>query len=109
MLENRIKLVLPYLIGPQQTGFMQGRQITDNIVKTIDVITFANMNSMNRCNKILIMTIDFEKCFDRIAYSAIFGSLRHFGFGEKYIEMIRLLFTQLKWECKMQGTAQKCL
>ena len=85
---------------------MQGRQITDNIVKTIDVIIFANMN---RRNKILIMTTYFEKCFDRVAYPAIFGSLRYFGFGEKYIEMIRLLFTQLKWECKMQGTAQKCL
>ena len=54
-LAGRLKSVLPDLIGPQQTGFMEGRQISENIRKTIDVITYVNKKKQN-C---LIMTIDF--------------------------------------------------
>ena len=37
-----------------------------------------------------------EKCFDRVDYSCIFGSLRYFNFGETYIKWISLFFTQFE-------------
>ena len=89
---NRIKKVLTYLVGPQQTGFLQDRQITDNIIKTMDVVAFAN----NKRKKLLIITIDFEKCFDRIAYNAVFGLLKYFEVGDEFIEWTCLLFTQFE-------------
>ena len=46
--------------------------------------------------KLLVITIDFEKCFDRIEYTAIFGSLRYFGFGEKIIQLIKLFFKDFR-------------
>ena len=87
----RLKPVLQHIIGPQQTGFLAGRQITDNIVKTMDIITDANTN-LN--SKIIIVTVDFEKCFDKITYPAIFGSLRYFGVSETFIKWVQLFFTE---------------
>ena len=42
----RMKEVLPNLIGPQQTGFMEERQITENIRRTMDVIAYVNKRKM---------------------------------------------------------------
>ena len=44
----------------------------------------------------LIMSIDFEKCFDMILHSTIIGSLRYFGAGENYIRWVMLLFTKFQ-------------
>ena len=91
-LATRLKKILPSIIGPQQTGFMEGRQISENISKTVDVIAYANIKR----KKLLIMSIDFEKCFDQISYSAIFGSMTYFGIGLKYQAWIRLFFTKFE-------------
>ena len=42
LVARRLKPVLNEIIGQQQTGFLPGRQITDNIMKTMDVIAYAN-------------------------------------------------------------------
>ena len=75
-----MKLYLPKIISEYQTGFMEGRHIGINIHKTIEVIEYAEKNNAG-----VIMSIDFEKCFDMIKNNAIIGSLRYFNFGENYI------------------------
>ena len=90
MMAARMKQVLPDIIGTQQTGFMENRQISENIVKTIDVIAYANRKKKRQ----LIVSIDFEKCFDRVAYCAILGSLKYFNFGDNYVRWINLFFTE---------------
>lgn len=77
----RLQTVLPSLISFDQTGFMKGRNIVDNIRKTIEAVNHSYMNKQ----KSLIMTTDYQKCFDMLEHSAIWGSLRYFGFGEEYI------------------------
>ena len=56
LLALHLKVILPTIVGEQQTGFLPKRQITDNIVKTMDVIAYANAKK----KKILIVTVDFE-------------------------------------------------
>ena len=90
VLALRLKLVVPDLIGPQQTGFMEGRQISKDIRKTMDVITYMNIKK-KAC---LIMTIDFEKCFGLLTYNAIQGALTYFHFGKTYNSWIALFFNE---------------
>ena len=93
MMASRIKNVLDYIIGPQQTGFMCNRQISENIRKTMDVIAYANQNRNSRW---LIISIDFEKCFDRCTYSGIFGALSYFGFGDTFTNWCKLFFSNFQ-------------
>ena len=53
--------------------------------------------------------IDFEKCFDRIDYDAIRGVLKYFGFGECFVKMIFLLFTEIEVCTLSNGYASKVL
>ena len=104
LLATRMKLVLDDIIGYQLTGFMEGRNISDNIRKTIDIVAHVNRAKMSA----LIVNIDYEKCFDRIEYCAVFGSLRYFGFGEKFIHMVSLFFNKFQFCTQNYGYTSDC-
>ena len=91
-LDNRLREVLPLLIAPDQTGFIKGRKIAHNIRKSLDIIDFAKDNSI----PMLILSIDMEKCFDRLEHRAIFASLRYFNFGENFIKWVSLFYEDFK-------------
>ena len=81
-----MKLVLQYIIDEDQAGFMEGRTIATNIYKTIEVIKYINDKQIPA----LIMSIDFEKCFNRIEYAAVRESLQYFNFGPKFTSWVML-------------------
>ena len=98
IIANRIKLALPQIISGDQTGFMKNRQITTTIRKTIDVLEYCDQyNSPG-----YVINLDFEKCFDKISYSAILGSLEFFGFGCFIIKLVNLLLTDF-WSCTVNN------
>ena len=88
--DNRLRTVLPKLIDHDQTGFMKSRRIAVNIRKSIDVIEFTKKEGIPS----MIMSIDMKKCFDLIDYSAVFGALEYFNFGESFIRWVKLFFTK---------------
>ena len=40
----------------------------------------------------LLISIDFEKCFDTIEFTALKGAMQFFNFGEEFIKMVFLLY-----------------
>ena len=58
----------------------------------IDIIDYCDKEQIPA----IMISIDFEKCFDTIEFSAIEGALRYFGFGERFVTMILLLYTQFQ-------------
>ena len=88
----RLKEILSDIISEDQTGFMEGRSIASNLRKTIEVIEYTKKNHIPA----MIMTIDFEKCFDRIEHSAIRGALNYFNIGPNFTNWVMLLFNQFE-------------
>ena len=43
-----------------------------------------------------ITQIDFEKAFDSVEWPFLFHTLKRFNFGEKFINWIRILYTDIK-------------
>ena len=114
-LDNRLKTVLPEVIAKTQTGFMAQRHITSNIIKLMQLMSAANAKK----TQMLVMIIDFEKCFDTISFSAISGSLWYFGVGEQFIKYVHILFQDFEictqnnrysspWIHPHQGVHQGC-
>ena len=100
LLASRMKKILDKIIGPQQTGFMEGRQISENIRKTMDVISYANRHKEKRW---IIMSIDFEKCFDWVSYSGLRGALNYFKFGPTFIHWCSLFFNDFAFCTQNEG------
>ena len=88
---TRMKTVLPTIIGEQQNGFMSGRQIQDNIITTMDMVSHIYQSG----KQAVIVTIDFEKCFDRLEHESIFAALEYFNFGPNFINWSRIFFNEL--------------
>ena len=89
---NRLDSVSPYLIGNQQTGFMKGRSIFSNIRKTAEIV--AHLNRSKQAG--VIVQVDFEKCFDCVEFESIHKTFQYFGFGECFISMLMLLYSNLE-------------
>ena len=92
LIANRLQIVAPNLIGNQQNGFVPGRTLASNIMRTTEVV--AHMNRVNKPG--IVVMIDFEKCFDRIEHNSIEGVFRYFGFGQYMIGLIMMLFKDIQ-------------
>ena len=64
---QRLKTVLPDLISTDQTGFVAGRNISDNLRKILDAVEYTNQHK----NDALILLIDFKTAFDRVEYASV--------------------------------------
>ena len=91
-LDNRLKKVLPKVISEYQSGFMEGRNILHNLIKLLLIMEYANRKRL----MVVIMAIDFKKCFDTIDHTAIVGSLKYFNVGTTFIKWTMLLFTDFE-------------
>ena len=87
----RLKPTLQDIIGEQQSGFMEGRTIHSNIRCTMDILSYLNEESNEE--NIILLSLDFVKCFDMVEYCAIYGALRYFGFGRRFINMVKIFYT----------------
>ena len=87
-----MKTVLPTLISCDQTGFMKGRFIGENIRLIDYVISFTKEKNIPG----LLLFWDFEKAFDTIKWPFIIKSLQHFGFGPSIVNWVKCFYSNIE-------------
>lgn len=88
VLSNRLRLVLPKLISPNQTAFIQGRQIAENFVVTRELLqTVAGEGK-----PAVFAKIDFSKAFDSVEWAFLKSVMRARGFPSRWIEWVSVLW-----------------
>ena len=74
---NRLKIVIPKIVNNDQTGFIKGRFIGENIRLIEGIINYtATQNIPGQ-----LLFLDFEKAFDTVERSFIWKTLESFNFG----------------------------
>ena len=89
-LAQRLQSTFPEIINSMQTGFVKGRLLADNILKIQEAIDMCHHTKTNG----ILISFDFEKAFDTVEWPALWHALESFGFGEKFIDMIKVVFNQ---------------
>ena len=89
---NRIKAFLPKLISDDQTGFLKGRCISENIRLLDSVIKYTEERKIPG----LLLFIDFEKAFDTLEWSFVNKTFQYFGFGPSLLSWIRLFYCSIE-------------
>ena len=74
---KRIEKVLPNIINVDQTGYVKGRYIGENIRLIQDVLHFTNLTKQ----KGIAIFLDFKKAFDSIEWPYLNAALELFNFG----------------------------
>ena len=87
VIAKRIEKTLPKIINPDQTGYVKGRYIGENIRLIQDVMFLTKRFNMPG----IAIFLDFRKAFDTIKWKYLFSTLRLFNFGpdiQRWIEVI---------------------
>ncbi|XP_071909708.1 uncharacterized protein [Coffea arabica] len=101
LLAERLALILPKLISPQQSGFVKGRQIADNFLLAQELLT--GIRKPNRGGNIVIK-LDMMKAYDRVSWPFLLQVLRRFGFSETWIDMMWRLISNIWFSILVNGT-----
>ena len=91
VIASRLKRVLEKLIDLDQTGFISGRYIGDNIRLIYDMLQFTEENDIPG----LLLLIDFEKAFDSISWDFLLSVLKFFNFGESIIKWVKVFYNNI--------------
>jgi len=60
---NRLKPLLPSLISKEKTGYVEGRQIVNNIIQAHDVVHSLKSNKQTG----MIIQLDIAKAYEKIS------------------------------------------
>ena len=88
ILANRMKGILQKIINEDQNAYIKGRNISENLRRTSNIMEYAFMAKVD----VVIVSIDFEKAFDRVEHESMWKILKWFKFGDKFIEMLKVLY-----------------
>ena len=88
----RLHAVLPSIIDLDQTGYLKGRYIGENIRTIADIIQYTTLKNQPG----IILLLDFEKAFDTVKWSFILKSLHLYNFGEGFIRWIETIYSNIE-------------
>ena len=96
---TRMKRVLPDIINNDQTGFLKGRSIGENVRLLNSVISYAEQQNVPG----MLLFIDFEKAFDTLEWKFLEKTLSFYNFGDSLITWIKLLYTDISSSIQNNG------
>jgi len=90
VLALRISKVIGKVINTDQSGYIKGRYIGDNIRTVADIIHFIKIRKLDG----LILLIDFEKAFDSVNWSFMNKVLKSNNFGNTFQRWVNVIYNK---------------
>ena len=87
-LAERLKLVLPKLIHPDQNGFVPGGSIFSSTHTVRDILFYCNKEKID----LVMLALDYTKAFDSVEFGFIHEAFKAFNFGEQFKKWINVLY-----------------
>jgi hypothetical protein len=103
LLANRMQEVIIPILHKNQYGFIKSKTIQDCLAWAFEYLHICHQSK----KEIIIVKLDFEKAFDMVEYKAILTMLKHFGFGEKWLEWINCILHSASTSIILNGVPGK--
>ena len=88
LLANRLKECIGGVVCEDQTYCVPGRSIHDNVSLIRDVIDYSNENDL----PLAVVGLDEKKGFDNVDHDYLFDTLGAMGFGNRFLDYIKVLY-----------------
>ncbi len=99
LLANRVAGILDRVIAPSQTAYVPGRVVHDNLRMFNFYKNYCKEHNINA----LLVSLDAKKAFDSVSHKYLHEVLKRYGFSDSFIELIKLLYNDLKANVMVNG------
>lgn len=99
IIASRLKPLLPLIISPEQSRYIKGRQITDGIILTHELIHSLKISKKPG----MLLKQDLSKAFDSLSWKYIEEVLMAFGFAASWVRWIMSLISSSFFSVLMNG------
>lgn len=79
VLANRLRSILPSIIDENQSAFVPGRLISDNILLSSEVFHFMHHNQAKK-RGYMALKLDMSKAYDRVEWDFLSSTMIKMGF-----------------------------
>ncbi|GMI84866.1 hypothetical protein HRI_002155900 [Hibiscus trionum] len=103
VLVNRMKHTIPFCINSNQAAFVQGRNITDNILIAHEIIHSINTGT-SKSSRGAALKLDMEKAFDRVEWSFLENVMTRMGFASSWVSLIMRCISSVSFTVKVNNS-----
>lgn len=100
VIHERLKNILPTIFSGNQTGFVKGRNIVENILLAQEIIRDIRMRTKTTN---VVVKLDMTKAYDRLSWVFLNKVLSQFGFSEGLIDMVYRLLSNNWYSILING------
>uniref|UniRef100_A0A8R7PXK2 Reverse transcriptase domain-containing protein n=1 Tax=Triticum urartu TaxID=4572 RepID=A0A8R7PXK2_TRIUA len=97
-----LKQVLPDIISKEQSAFVSGRLISDNIITAYECLHFMKRNKAKK-HQSCALKLDMMKAYDRVEWEYLQGIMLKLGFSERWVGIVMGLVSLVKFSVLFNG------
>ena len=106
VIANRIKSILPEVIDAEQSGFVEGRLITDNGLIAIECFHWLKKKRKGK-KGMMAVKLDMSKAYDRIEWPFVQVVLTTMGFPNCMVSVIMRCISSVSYQILINGQPSK--
>lgn len=89
VLANRLQKILSAVISEEQSAFVPGRNITDNVLVAFELLHYMKRKNNGQEGEVALK-LDISKAYDRVSWNYLRNRMVSMGFSEKWIKWVML-------------------
>jgi hypothetical protein len=103
VIASRLKPILPTIISPEQSGYVEGRQIMDSVILAHEVIHSLQKSKTPG----MLLKLDISKAFDKLNWDYMRAMLIAFGFDQSWVTWIMNLTSSAFFSILVNGVPSR--
>lgn len=99
---NRLKIVFSEIISSNQSVFVKGRLISDNIIIAHEILRFLKVGKSR--THYMALKIDMSKAYDRVEWPMVISMMQRVGFNSNWQKWVMECMSSVSYRVLINGS-----